>query len=54
MDKYISVLESDETNVFASLGVANVLAEHNKVHEAMEVYKVLKESNPNIPHPLIN
>jgi hypothetical protein len=54
MDKYILVLENDETNSFASLGVANVLAEHNKVSEALEVYKILKETNPNIPHPLIN
>lgn len=54
MDRYITVLETDETNAFASLGVANVLAEHNKVTESMEVYKALKETNPNIPHPLIN
>ena len=54
MDKYIAVLETDETNAFASLGVANVLAEHNKINEALEVYKVLKETNPNIHHPLLN
>jgi hypothetical protein len=54
MDRYIIVLETDETNAFASLGVANVLAEHNKITESMEVYKALKETNPNIPHPLIN
>lgn len=54
MDKYINVLENDETNAFASLGVANILAEHGKINEAMEVYKVLKETNPNIPHPLLN
>jgi RNA polymerase-associated protein CTR9 len=54
MDKYITVLENDESNAFGSLGVANVLAEHGKIAEAMEVYKVLKETNPNIPHPLLN
>lgn len=54
MDKYISVLEYDEANCFATLGIGNVLAEHGKLNEAMEIYKVLKESNPNMSQPLIN
>lgn len=54
MDKYMNVLEFDEANCFAALGVANVLAEHNKLTEAMEVYKVLKENNPNMYHALLN
>lgn len=54
MDKYINVLDIDEANCFAALGVANVLAEHGKVNEAMEVYKVIKENNPNIHHALLN
>ena len=54
MDKYIAVLEFDEANVFATLGVGNILAEHGKLNEAMEIYKVVKECNPNIYHPWIN
>ncbi|CDW71106.1 rna polymerase-associated protein ctr9 homolog [Stylonychia lemnae] len=54
MDKYIAVLETDESNAFAALGVANVLAEHGKTSESMEIYKAVKENSPAIPHPLIN
>jgi len=50
----VAVLEMDEANAFASLGVANVLAEHGKVTEAMEIYKVVKENFPSIVHPLMN
>jgi hypothetical protein len=54
MDKYIAVLEIDEANTFASLGIANVLAEFNKVNEAMEIFKIIKENNPSLYHPLLN
>ena len=54
MDKYINVLEFDEANCFATLGVANVLAEYGKIQEPMEIYKVLKESNPSMYHPWVN
>jgi hypothetical protein len=30
MDRYMAVLEGDEYNSFAALGVANILAEHGK------------------------
>ena len=57
MDKYIQVLESDESNVFAAMGIANVLAEHNKVYEAIEILKGVKEATPShitVPNVLIN
>ncbi len=54
MDRYIAVLENDEANSFATLGIANVLAEHGKQNEAFEIYKVLALSNPNMHHPLVN
>jgi hypothetical protein len=54
MDKYIAVLEIDEANSFATLGVGNVLAEHGKLEEAMEIFKVLKEAAPNMHHPWVN
>ena len=54
MDRYMAVLESDEFNSFAALGVANILAEHGKQNEAFEIYKVLAVSNPNMYHPLVN
>lgn len=54
MDRYINVLDKDESNCFATLGIGNILAEYGKLNEAMEIYKVLKESNPNMHHPLLN
>ena len=48
MDLYLKVLDFDESNAFASLGVANVLAEHDKVEDAQEIYRILRETNPNI------
>lgn len=54
MDKYINILEFDEANCFAALGVANVLAEHGKINDSMEIYKVIKENSPQIFHPLLN
>lgn len=54
MDRYMHILDKDEGNCFATLGIGNVLAEHGKLNEAMEIYKVLKESNPNLYQPLLN
>lgn len=54
MDKYVNVLEIDEANAYAALGVANVLAEHNKLSEALEIYKSLKETCPALAHVLVN
>ena len=54
MDRYIAVLEHDEANSFATLGIANILAEHGKQNEAFEIYKVIALSNPNMYHPLVN
>ena len=52
MEKYIEVLESDDSNIFAAIGVANILAEHNKVPEALEILKSIKEATPsNIESP---
>lgn len=48
------MLEIDEANSFATLGVGNVLAEHGKLDEAMEIFKVLKETNPSMYHPWVN
>ena len=46
MNQYFSVLEIDDANCFGSLGIANVLCEYNKVHEAKEIYKLLSVSEP--------
>ena len=54
MDLYLKVLDFDEANAFASLGVANVLAEHGKLEEAQEIFRVLRETNPNMWQPRIN
>lgn len=51
------MLEVDESNIFAAMGIASVLAEHNKVLEAMEILKGVKEATPahvTVPNVLIN
>jgi thioredoxin-like negative regulator of GroEL len=45
-EKYMSVLEFDESNLYAAMGIACVLAEFNKVEEAVEILKKLNESTP--------
>ena len=44
MGKYIQVLENDESNCAASIGVANVLAEFNKIGESLDLFKLAKEN----------
>jgi hypothetical protein len=46
MEKYLFVLENDDSNVFAAIGIAIILAEHNKVPEALEVLKSIRENTP--------
>lgn len=50
----MTVLEVDEANWEACLGVANVLAEHNKINEALEIYRAVKENVPNSHQALVN
>ena len=45
-EKYKMVLEHDESNIFAAMGIACVLAEFNKVEEAVEILKKLMEASP--------
>lgn len=52
--KYLEVLAHDHTNCYASIGVANVLAFFNKTDDALEIYKLMSQSNPNLHIPLIN
>jgi hypothetical protein len=40
-EKYMEVLKNDESNIFAAMGVAIVLAEHNKIKEALEILKAV-------------
>ena len=64
MQSYFGVLELDDANCFGSLGIANVLCEYNKIHEAKEIYKLLGQSEPdslagqhanlNLAHILMN
>lgn len=53
----MEVLENDESNIFAAMGVANILAEHNKVLEAVEILKGVREATPShiqMPNVMIN
>jgi len=42
----MEVLKNDESNIFAAMGVAIILAEHNKTDEALEILKAIKEACP--------
>lgn len=46
MQNYFSIIESDEQNCAACLGIANVLNEYGKISEANEIYKLLANSEP--------
>jgi len=54
MERYLYVLEHDEANAYATLGIANVLAEYGKFEEASEIYKVLRDTCPEMPHAMVN
>jgi len=45
-NKYLEILAHDQTNCYASLGIANVLAFFNKNEDALEIYKLLAQANP--------
>lgn len=47
--KYFGILEIDEHNTYASLGIANILTEYGKVDEAKEIYKLLANSEADQP-----
>jgi len=46
MQTYFGILEIDEQNCAASLGIANVLNEYGKIMESNEIYKLLANSEP--------
>ncbi len=54
MGKFIQVLENDESNCAASIGISNVLAEFNKIGESLDIYKLAKENQPNSTIPMVN
>lgn len=57
MHQYFTVLEIDECNTAACLGIANVLSEYNKVTEAKEILKVIETSETDeqiLKHALVN
>ena len=57
MNTYFAVLEKDEVNAAASLGIGNVFTEYNKVSEAKEIFKVLESSETDasiVKHAMLN
>jgi tetratricopeptide (TPR) repeat protein len=42
----MQVMEYDESNVFAAMGVAIILAEHNKIDESYEILKSIMDACP--------
>lgn len=53
-NKYLEILYHDQTNCYACIGLANILAFFNKTEDALEIYKLMSHSNPNLYQPLIN
>ena len=53
-NKYLEILFHDQTNCFASVGLANVLAHFNKTEDALEIFKIVSHSNINLYQPLLN
>ena len=51
---YVQVLLQNPNNIYASLGVANVLAEFNRRNEAQDIYNIIRQNHPNLHHPWVN
>lgn len=47
MNMYFTVLEQDDQNCAAALGVANILCEYGKIDESKQIYKLLVNSCEN-------
>ena len=54
MFSYFNILETDEHNCAASLGIANILNEYGKTIEANEVERLINEFNFIAAKRLIN
>jgi len=54
MGIYTAALISEEKNLYAAIGVGNMLAEFGKKEEAAEIYRIVKEKDPDIPSAWLN
>lgn len=54
MKMYMETLELDPSNAFATLGLANIMAEHGKIQDAVKIYSVLKDTLPGCSHSYVN
>jgi hypothetical protein len=52
--KYMEILAHEQTNCYACIGLANVLAFFNKIEDALEIFKLVGQSNSNTYIPLMN
>ena len=53
-NKYLDILAFDQSNCFACIGLANILAFFDKTEDAQEIFKLMAQSNPNLYQPLMN
>ena len=53
-NKYLAVLAHDQTNAYACIGLANVLAIFNKTEDAVEIFKLLTQIGAGNYVPLMN
>jgi hypothetical protein len=53
-NKYMEILAHDQSNCYACIGLANVLAYFNKTEDALEIFKLVGQSNSNLYIPLMN
>lgn len=51
---YLKALEKDDSNIYAVLGLANIIGEHGMSFEASKLYKLIVEMKPDIPHAYVN
>lgn len=45
----MKALEMDDSNIYAYLGLANIIGEHGMVQDAIQLYKVALEIAPKVP-----
>lgn len=53
-NKYLEILYHDQSNCYACVGLANILAYFNKTEDALEIFKLIGNANPGLSQPLLN
>jgi len=54
LKRYMKALEYDDSNAYAATCIGNIIGEYGMIDEAMEIYKVVRENHPKVPHVMVN